>query len=136
MSDSVFNLFQQHVATRLGVAEEVVRELRQKHLTQDRDFARQGNRILYSAAAVGRLQELLQVPPPEEPMRPEASAVVVVEVVRALVNPHYVLASLDGKQVEVRVRDNRLLLKGMKLECVREGGRYVCPRVPRRKGVW
>ena len=134
-SQDGFDLFQQHVATRLGVAEEVVRKLRKEHLREGEDFVREGNRIRYSAAAAARLMELLHVPPVvlEAPsLRP-----LKAWVVRPRVNPRFVEARLmDGALIEVRVRDNRLLVPGMVMECTETDGVFVCAKVPRRKGAW
>jgi len=132
-----FGLFQQHIANRLGVAEEHIRALRRSHLREGEHFTRDGNRILYSEAGVERLRVLLEVPAGVGIGAGPAPAEVAVTVVKRMVNPHFVTGRLGDGLVEVRVRDNRLLVPGMVMVCLKdEAGRWLCPRVPRRKGAW
>jgi hypothetical protein len=53
-------MWQQHVANRLGVAEELIRRLRRAHLREGEDYRREGQRIIYEARGVERLRELIQ----------------------------------------------------------------------------
>lgn len=170
---SEFYLFQQHVANRLGVAEERIRDLRGA-LREGVDWRKQGTRLLFSAAGEAALRELLKIPAPASPdvaadrigevrarlldllrMRAGSAATdkkgeagsgssVAFKVIRCLPNPHYVMCVMahptdhpEGSDlVQVRVRDNRLVMPRMVLDCVREASGWVCPRVPRRKGTW
>jgi hypothetical protein len=187
-----FNLHQQHLANRLGVAEEMIRELRKQHLVAGVHYRKVANRILYASAAEEILRGVLAVPPAASPemasvdladLQAQRGKLVAVlrtrtdaaknlgatgiaekgevrssalpgdagefKVVRLLPNPRFVVCVAEPpeplfegrlpsapKPVEVRVRDNRLLIPGMVLECVLEASGWVCPRVPRQKGRW
>lgn len=154
-----FPLFQLHVAHRLGVSEERVRELRLDPagpLQEGRDWVKKGQRLLFATEAVDRLAAVLGVPektPPERRLLLPWSAQHRIIVVQVWRNPHYVCGALangsgpvDGfaplpkgsfQLLRVRVRSSENLLRGMVLECVHIGGDlYEATKLPRRKGRW
>lgn len=61
-SGSDFTVMQQGVATRLGISEERVRELRARFLVGGVDFVKRGSRLLYSVSAVEKLAAGMTVP--------------------------------------------------------------------------
>jgi hypothetical protein len=149
-----FTLRQAHVAHRLGVSEERVREKRPE-LAKGEHWTQKGNLILYSAAAVTRLAELFEVP-----KMPTIKGPLMLEwkehklvVVRTWQNPIFVAGRLwDGKEsgqtgfaavpeegplMRVRVKTNVNLVRGMILRCIHLGADlYEALEIPRRKGRW
>jgi hypothetical protein len=143
-------LFQVHVANRLGVSEERVRELRAAPngpLEEGVDWMKEGNRIVYSEGAVGKLAAALagettgklgeKEEAAVEPAEAAAETPAGIEIVVAKLwpNPRYVAGVVlmdsdprshpgfapvpEGRPlVRVRVRSSLCLARGMVMaEC-------------------
>lgn len=130
-----------------------IQELRRKMLHAGQDFIKRGNAVLYSAAGVERLAELLRgeaiSKKDGDREKREIVEAAVMELPRLRVrvtrifptNPRYLHAEAMDKtnlSVTVRVRDNRNFMPGMKLDVLRSLGGvwdYV-GYLPRARGRW
>lgn len=149
---------------------DTIRDIRQKHLALDKDFRIHGREIVYSKAGVEKLAKLLKVgqvhpekdaPPPESPTAPppldpaqaqgqgEKDAPALQQPAPATVkrvwpnNPHYFMATLDGEDITVCVRDTRNFAIGMKIDraMLKKRGPFsqihdFIGRCPRGRGRW
>lgn len=152
-------IWQAHVANRLGVSEERVRALR-AGLVEGVDWEKRGSRLYYSRAAVEKLTRALELPSIPRGLRmlewPKEHRIVVAKF---WANPGYVggMVALapeqkgernelgvgflpvpeSGVMVRVRVKSSVNLVRGMVLRCFHVGGDlYECLDLPRRKGRW
>lgn len=101
-----FPMFQMHVANRLGVSEERVRELRPRALEEGVDWVKRGSRNLYALSAVEKLQAALALPAlPEMPLKLEDEPALLgwpevhrIQVLKIWQNPSYVggIIALDN----------------------------------------
>lgn len=123
------------LAEQLGVAREVLAELREK-LTPEIDWARQGNFIGYTAAGLEKIARALALESPEP--APGADVRTVFVVRRARHNRRLVFVTEKkegGPELPVRVRNAGLFVPGQEIVIRPDAaGLHLHGRQPRRKG--
>jgi len=123
--------WESHLANRLGIDRREIIRLRQKHLTENSDFVKNGRRLLYSPSGAQKLAKL--VLPADELEKwlptsvleePQADSQALYEfTVRKKSHNAHVLECLDDDKavVVVRVRDSSNFLPGMRVTAVPYG---------------
>jgi hypothetical protein len=144
--DPGFPFWQDRLPLQLGVGIEVIRSAR-RQLVEGVDWVKKGQRVLFSAAGVERLQERLRVKAPVA-LLPERAASLErrLRVVQVPVN-RFVIVAVEadgmgmpiegGKRCVVKVKSNVNFVPGMLIQArlveVGHGGLFElvgnCPRV-------
>ncbi len=147
-------LTEQEVADRLGVSLREVQELRKDNLFEKEHFVRRGRMVELLETGLQEIKNLLGMAKKNAPQMPQdglrgcedaakqkktapapvptQGAALVKMVTR---NPHLILAEKDGREIRVRVKDNRNFVPHMAIS-VQDGGGvwYLVGRCPRWKG--
>lgn len=141
------------VADALGISRDRVREVRQKHLEEGKDFRLVRKEVVLSEQGLARLNDLLAAqvstaPTATDPVTgqipvtPGPPAHSEFKVRRVLPNRHLLACfTTDGGEKTptlVRVKDNALFMPGMTLKAIQvENGLWQYRgRLPRKRGKW
>lgn len=135
-ADNPFPHREDALTEQFGVSRSTLTRFRNKHFEPGIHFDMSAGPVRWSEAALQMAQEALEVKLDPDPVNlkktapgktDEADRMETVDLVveRICPNPTWIMARVDGSLKKVRVKNNRALHIGKKLQCVDCGTHYV-----------